>query len=88
MPSSTITNGDGSLLAEEPHEPGLSKAQVESLQVKLPSPPTFDDKFEERKYLKGKLAAAFRIFGKYGFDEGVAGHITCRVRGLSWWMKM
>jgi len=27
---------------------------------------------------KRKLAAAFRIFGKFGFDEGVAGHITLR----------
>jgi len=41
-------------------------------------PPTFNDPVEEREYLKGRLAAAFRIFGKYGFDEGVAGHITVR----------
>ncbi|PIA99019.1 Decarboxylase NovR [Cercospora beticola] len=44
----------------------------------FPYPPTFDDKHEEREYLKGRLAAAFRIFGKYGYDEGVAGHITVR----------
>ena len=24
------------------------------------------------------LAAAYRIFGKLGFSEGVDGHITCR----------
>ncbi|KAL9021112.1 MAG: hypothetical protein Q9185_001651 [Variospora sp. 1 TL-2023] len=41
-------------------------------------PPEFTDKHAERDYLKGRLAAAFRIFGKYGFDEGVAGHITMR----------
>ena len=41
-------------------------------------PPTFEDKYEEREYLKGRLAAAFRIFGKLGFEEGVAGHITLR----------
>jgi hypothetical protein len=41
-------------------------------------PPKFADKYEEREYLKGRLAAAFRIFGKYGYDEGVAGHITLR----------
>lgn len=46
---------------------------------KFPQPPKFDDKKEEREYLKGRLAAAFRIFAKLGFDEGVAGHITCRV---------
>jgi hypothetical protein len=45
----------------------------------IPRPATFDDPLEERDYLKGRLAAAFRIFGKYGFDEGVAGHITVRV---------
>jgi len=45
---------------------------------KFPTPPKFDDPYKEREYLKGRLAAAFRIFGKYGFDEGVAGHITLR----------
>ncbi|KAF2744032.1 class II aldolase/adducin domain-containing protein [Sporormia fimetaria CBS 119925] len=44
----------------------------------FPGPPKFDDPYKEREYLKGRLAAAFRIFGKYGFDEGVAGHITLR----------
>jgi len=46
---------------------------------KIPSMPEFTDKFQERAYLKGRLALAFRIFGKLGFDEGVAGHITFRV---------
>jgi len=40
--------------------------------------PKIESKLEEREYLKGRLAAAFRIFGKYGYDEGVAGHITLR----------
>jgi len=47
-------------------------------KMKLPERPSFDDPHKERAYLKGRLAAAFRIFGKYGFDEGVAGHITVR----------
>ncbi|PLW68549.1 class II aldolase/adducin family protein [Pseudohalioglobus lutimaris] len=33
---------------------------------------------EIRKDRKQKLAAALRLFGKFGFDEGVAGHITVR----------
>ena len=33
---------------------------------------------EVRKDRKTKLAAALRLFGKFGFDEGVAGHITVR----------
>lgn len=46
----------------------------------FPHPPKFETKLEEREYLKGRLAAAFRIFAKQGFDEGAAGHITLRVR--------
>ncbi|MFT5690957.1 MAG: ribulose-5-phosphate 4-epimerase/fuculose-1-phosphate aldolase [Oceanicoccus sp.] len=33
---------------------------------------------EQRIHRKNHLAAAFRLFGKFGFDEGVAGHITVR----------
>lgn len=33
---------------------------------------------EERLHRKQRLAAGFRLFGKFGFDEGVAGHITAR----------
>ncbi len=32
----------------------------------------------ERLHRKQQLAAAFRIFGSFGFSEGVAGHITAR----------
>jgi ribulose-5-phosphate 4-epimerase/fuculose-1-phosphate aldolase len=33
---------------------------------------------EEQTFRKQRLAAAFRIFGRFGFDEGVAGHVTVR----------
>lgn len=33
---------------------------------------------EERRHRKQRLAAAFRIFGRLGFEEGVAGHVTAR----------
>lgn len=33
---------------------------------------------EVRQDRKEKLAGALRLFGKFGFDEGVAGHITVR----------
>jgi ribulose-5-phosphate 4-epimerase/fuculose-1-phosphate aldolase len=42
------------------------------------SPPTFQDADEERTHRKRRLAAAFRLFGRFGFSEGVAGHITAR----------
>jgi hypothetical protein len=50
----------------------------EGIQTSFPRPPTFENPLDEREYLKGRLAAAFRIFGKFEFDEGVAGHITIR----------
>ncbi|MFT4758624.1 MAG: ribulose-5-phosphate 4-epimerase/fuculose-1-phosphate aldolase [Paraglaciecola sp.] len=40
--------------------------------------PKRDDTVAERNHRKTMLAAAFRIFGKLGFSEGVAGHITAR----------
>ncbi len=45
---------------------------------RLPSIPEFDSVDEERQHRKERLAAAFRLFGRFGFDEGVAGHITAR----------
>src|SRR6478672_9510734 len=40
--------------------------------------PEFTSVEEERRHRKQRLAAAFRLFGQFGFDEGVAGHITAR----------
>jgi ribulose-5-phosphate 4-epimerase/fuculose-1-phosphate aldolase len=44
----------------------------------LPSPPAFSSAEEERLHRKQRLAAGFRLFARYGFDEGMAGHITAR----------
>ena len=41
-------------------------------------PPTFATVEDERLHRKQKLAGALRIFGRVGFGEGVAGHITVR----------
>ncbi len=46
--------------------------------MKIPMPPTFESPEEERAHRKRMLAAAFRLFSRFGFDEGVAGHITAR----------
>ena len=44
----------------------------------MPKIPTFATAAEERLHRKQRLAAAFRLFSRFGFDEGVAGHITAR----------
>ena len=57
---------------------GMEMPDIGKFAPGFPSPPTFDDKIKERYYLKGRLAAAFRIFGARGFGKGVSGHISCR----------
>jgi len=47
-------------------------------KIDLPQPPTFERVEDERLHRKQRLAAAFRLFARYGFDEGIAGHITVR----------
>jgi ribulose-5-phosphate 4-epimerase/fuculose-1-phosphate aldolase len=44
----------------------------------LPTIPKFETVEEERLHRKQRLAGAFRLFSRFGFDEGVAGHITAR----------
>jgi ribulose-5-phosphate 4-epimerase/fuculose-1-phosphate aldolase len=49
-----------------------------TLMGKLRTPPKFENLADERLHRKQRLAAGFRLFSKFGFDEGVAGHITAR----------
>ncbi len=42
------------------------------------SRPEFDDVAQERRWRLERLAASFRLFAHFGYDEGVAGHITVR----------
>ena len=47
-------------------------------ELTLPFPQTFESAADEREERKQKLAGALRLFGRLGFGEGVAGHITVR----------
>lgn len=49
-----------------------------SIGAGLPTMPVFATVEEERQHRKERLAGAFRLFSRFGFDEGVAGHITAR----------
>lgn len=46
--------------------------------LEAPTAPPQLDVEAERLERKRKLAAAYRLFSRFGFDEGVAGHITAR----------
>jgi len=53
-------------------------APMRGINAAIPQPPSFATVAEERLHRKQRLAAGFRLFSKFGFDEGVAGHITAR----------
>ncbi|PID04647.1 MULTISPECIES: class II aldolase/adducin family protein [unclassified Sporosarcina] len=44
----------------------------------FPTPPEFATYEEERTHIKERLAGAFRLFSRFGFDNGIAGHMTVR----------
>jgi len=59
-------------------EVAQAAAKNRDSKIAVPLPPTFATLAEERQHRKQRLAAAFRLFGKLGYDEGVAGHMTAR----------
>ena len=44
----------------------------------IPEQPIFNNFEQERLHRKQRLAAGYRIFAEYGYDDGFAGHITVR----------
>ncbi len=52
----------------QPEQPGLI----------FPEVPSFGDAEQERKHRKERLAVACRIFARYGYEYGFAGHLTVR----------
>ncbi|MEN3534624.1 class II aldolase/adducin family protein [Microbispora sp. ZYX-F-249] len=54
----------------------LQPVPADQLAFRLP--PAFATVEEERRHRMERLAAALRLFGRFGFEEGVAGHITAR----------
>jgi ribulose-5-phosphate 4-epimerase/fuculose-1-phosphate aldolase len=55
-----------------------ANAAVMNIGEEMTFPPQFPSVEAEREDRKRKLISAYRLFGKFGFDEGVAGHITVR----------
>lgn len=41
-------------------------------------PPVHESVVDERAYRKERLAGALRLFGRFGYEDGVSGHITAR----------
>jgi ribulose-5-phosphate 4-epimerase/fuculose-1-phosphate aldolase len=46
--------------------------------IHMPSIPIFSNPIQEREWALEHMAGAFRLFGKFSFGEGAAGHISLR----------
>ncbi|KAJ6450799.1 class II aldolase/adducin domain-containing protein [Mycena sanguinolenta] len=76
-------------MSSNAQNPNGDQLPPKTFSGKMPRPPVFTSKLEEREFLKFRLAQAFRIFGNRGYDEGLAGHITVRdpIRPDCFWVN-
>ncbi|NBE53456.1 class II aldolase/adducin family protein [Streptomyces boluensis] len=56
--------------------PAPTPIPVDQLQFALP--PVHESVEDERRHRKERLAGALRLFGRFGYEDGVSGHITAR----------
>ncbi|MFF9868387.1 class II aldolase/adducin family protein [Streptomyces sp. NPDC013953] len=53
-------------------------APVPAERLPFPLPPRHESAAGERAHRKERLAGALRIFARFGYEDGVSGHITAR----------
>ncbi|MEU9763101.1 class II aldolase/adducin family protein [Streptomyces sp. NPDC047985] len=58
------------------HRPEPTPVPVDRLHFAMP--PVHASVEEERAHRKERLAGALRLFGEYGYEDGVSGHLTAR----------
>src|ERR1700682_422348 len=78
VPQKIIVSGSTILRRARISGEEFTMSETATAPLKVPQPPSFTSPAEERRHRKERLAASFRLFAKFGFDEGVAGHITAR----------
>lgn len=61
-----------------PQTPPLAAGETHARTRRLPVRELPTSHAAERLHRKQRLAATFRLFGRYGFDKGLAGHVTAR----------
>lgn len=69
---------DGVSAVSDPSTRQIDGVLLSVRRPPFPRPATFESVEDERQHRKLKLAGALRIFGRLGFGEGVAGHMTVR----------
>ncbi|KAJ5116041.1 hypothetical protein N7456_000389 [Penicillium angulare] len=79
MSSTTITTNESAVQPITVSRPVQSKPNdFPDLINKVHSIPTFTDQEAERKWAKEHLVGAFRLFARFGYNDGAGGHISLR----------
>src|SRR5271169_2120132 len=71
-----LTHGETSIITSRPMDTLTIGDRAGTLH--MPVIPTFTDPLLEREWCLEHMAGAFRLFGKFSFGEGAAGHISLR----------
>lgn len=62
----------------QPYSNSLLNLPHDNNRLQLEAVPRQRDPLQERLHRKQRLAASYRLFARYGFEVGVAGHFTAR----------
>ncbi|MGW2561019.1 class II aldolase/adducin family protein [Streptomyces sp. NPDC001514] len=66
------------MTADAPRSVSPAPDPVPVDQLRFAMPPVHESAAEERAHRKQRIAGALRLFARFGYEEGVAGHITAR----------
>ncbi|GAB7529013.1 class II aldolase/adducin family protein [Pseudomonas sp. 3A(2025)] len=62
----------------QPYSNSLLSLRHDNNRLQLEAVPRHADPVQERLHRKQRLAASYRLFARYGFEVGLAGHFTAR----------
>lgn len=84
-----VADGSAAALSSKQQQYASGDPHLAAMDEEVEQAPRFDDPYEERRYLKHRLAIAFRIFAQLDLAESIAGHITLRdpVDPSSFWVN-
>ncbi|WP_254968332.1 class II aldolase/adducin family protein [Cyanobium sp. CH-040] len=74
----TVANSPSAAAGPSAAVPCIGGVPLTPKPLQTLAPPVFETPELERRHRQERLVAALRIFGRLGFGEGVAGHITVR----------
>lgn len=81
--TSTVNNTEVPQNLKPASKKGYTVAEQGAHNISMGNPnphqiPKFDDPYEEREWILEHMAGVFRVFGRRGYTEGTAGHISVR----------